>query len=108
MTTVMLEEAKERLETLLAKVADGEEVIITREDGSAYKIVPAPQPQPRAGKRGLVGSAKGEIWMSEDFDEPLEFTSEKPRPVFGSGKGWFTDMADDFDEPLEDFEDYMS
>ena len=73
MTTVMLEEAKERLETLLAKVADGEEVIVTREDGSAYKIVPArqPQPQPRAN-RGLVGSAKGEIWMSEDFDEPLE------------------------------------
>ena len=68
----MLEEAKERLETLLAKVADGEEVI-TREDGSAYKIVPAPQPQPQPrANRGLVGSAKGEIWMSEDFDEPLE------------------------------------
>ena len=70
MTTVPLKEAKERLETLLAQVADGEEVIITQEDGSAYKIVPAPQP--RARKRGLVGSAKGEIWMSEDFDEPLE------------------------------------
>ncbi len=33
--------------------------------------------------------------------------AEKPRPVLGSGKGWFTDVADDFDEPLEDFKDYM-
>ncbi len=33
--------------------------------------------------------------------------AEKPRPVLGSGKGWFTNMADDFDEPLEDFKDYM-
>ena len=33
--------------------------------------------------------------------------AERPRPILGSGKGWFTDMADDFDEPLEDFKDYM-
>ncbi len=34
--------------------------------------------------------------------------TENPRPVFGSGKGWFSDMAEDFDEPLEDFKDYMA
>ena len=32
---------------------------------------------------------------------------KKPRPTFGSGKGWFTDMSEDFDEPLEDFKEYM-
>ena len=33
--------------------------------------------------------------------------AEQARPVFGSGKGWFSDMSDDFDEPLEDFREYM-
>jgi Protein of unknown function (DUF2281) len=33
-------------------------------------------------------------------------TSEKKKPIFGSGKGIFV-MHDDFDEPLEDFKDYM-
>jgi antitoxin (DNA-binding transcriptional repressor) of toxin-antitoxin stability system len=49
-------------------VAHGEEVIITREDGATFKIVPvapiAPYPK--------FGSAKGLIKMSEGFDEPLE------------------------------------
>lgn len=31
---------------------------------------------------------------------------EKPKPVFGSGKGMFI-MSPDFDDPLEDFKDYM-
>ena len=33
-------------------------------------------------------------------------TSQKPRPVFGSGKGLMW-IADDFDEPLEDMKEYM-
>jgi hypothetical protein len=32
---------------------------------------------------------------------------KKPQPVFGSGKGLITYMADDFDAPLEDFKEYM-
>jgi hypothetical protein len=36
-----------------------------------------------------------------------ESKMEKPKPVFGSGKGLITYMADDFDEPLADFKDYM-
>jgi hypothetical protein len=32
---------------------------------------------------------------------------ETRQPIFGSGKGLITYMADDFDEPLEDFKDYM-
>jgi hypothetical protein len=49
----------------------------------------------------------------EEVNDFLDFIiqkaqkKEKPKPVFGSGKGLITYMADDFDEPLEDFKDYM-
>jgi antitoxin (DNA-binding transcriptional repressor) of toxin-antitoxin stability system len=43
-------------------------VIITREDGAAFKIVPVTPIAPRP----TFGSAKGLIKMAEDFDEPLE------------------------------------
>lgn len=33
--------------------------------------------------------------------------TNKPKPIFGSGKGMFK-MKPDFDEPLEDFKDYMN
>lgn len=71
MTTVMLKEAKERLEELFNE----KDFAVMLEDGTTV----------------LVEVKK----------------AEKPRPVLGSGKGWFTDMTDDFDAPLEDFKDYM-
>ena len=65
MHTVGLKEAAGRLAELIDEVAHGEEVVITREDGSTFKIVPvAPYPK--------FGSAKGLVKMAEDFDEPLE------------------------------------
>jgi prevent-host-death family protein len=68
MHTVGLKEAAGRLAELIDEVAHGEEVVITREDGAAFKIVPiAPMaPYPK------FGSAKGLVKMGEDFDEPLE------------------------------------
>jgi antitoxin (DNA-binding transcriptional repressor) of toxin-antitoxin stability system len=62
-----LKEAETKLAELISKAASGEEVVITREDGTAFQIVPA-VPQ----KRRIVGIAKGSVWMSDDFDEPLE------------------------------------
>ena len=68
MHTVGLKEAAGRLAELIDEVASGEEVVITREDGATFKIVPValmpPLPQ--------FGSAKGRVQMREDFDEPLE------------------------------------
>ena len=43
-------------------------MVITRGDGASFKLVPVSQPKPRP----TFGSAKGEIWMSEDFDAPLD------------------------------------
>lgn len=68
MHTVELKEAQGRLAELIAEVASGEEVIITREDGAAFKIVPVTPSAPRP----TFGSAKGLVKMAEDFDEPLE------------------------------------
>lgn len=70
MTVVLLKDAKDRLEELLAASAQGEEVVITREDGSTFKLIPTETPAKK--KRGLVGSAKGWFTMADDFDEPLE------------------------------------
>ncbi len=68
MHTISLVEAKEQLAELVEEAANGEEVIITQEDGSAFKIIPIPLSKPRP----KFGSAKGQVKMSDDFDEPLE------------------------------------
>ena len=39
-------------------------------------------------------------------ESETETIAEKPRPQFGNARGQVT-MSDDFDEPLEDFADYM-
>ena len=68
MRTVGLKEAAGRLAELIDEVASGEEVVITRDDGAIFKIVPVAltHPVPK------FGSAKGQVHMREDFDEPLE------------------------------------
>jgi antitoxin (DNA-binding transcriptional repressor) of toxin-antitoxin stability system len=67
MHTVGLKEAEGRLAELIDEVANGEEVVLTREDGTTFKIVcialMAPYPK--------FGSAKGLMKMAKDFDEPL-------------------------------------
>lgn len=75
MHTVGLQEAAGRLAELIDEVASGEEVVITREDRATFKIIPVARmpPSPK------FGSAKGQVTMTEDFDEPLEdFQSYTP------------------------------
>ena len=67
MHTVGLKEAAGRLAELIDEVASGEEVVITREDGATFKIVPVVLTHPFP----TFGSAKGQVKMREDFDEPL-------------------------------------
>ncbi|PSB40508.1 type II toxin-antitoxin system Phd/YefM family antitoxin [Chamaesiphon polymorphus] len=65
---VSVTEAAARLQELMDVEIDGEEVIICIDDRSAIKLVPIEPVKPHP----KVGSAKGLIWMSNDFDEPLE------------------------------------
>lgn len=57
-------EARERLEELIKQALRGEEVVIT--DASGEAVVLAPRPA-----RSGFGSARGQIWMSDDFDDPI-------------------------------------
>lgn len=68
MSRIDIDQAKNRLEELVEQASQGEEVIITRGDGAAFKLVPALPEEPRP----RFGSAKGQVWMSDDFDAPLD------------------------------------
>lgn len=65
--TVNVHEAKTHLSRLLERVEHGEEIVIARAGKPIARLVPlAPAPS-----RRLFGRYRGQIWMSEDFDEPL-------------------------------------
>ncbi len=59
--------AKTQLSRLLQEALLGEEVIIARGGVPVARLVPV---EPAPAKR-QPGSAKGEVWVAEDFDAPL-------------------------------------
>jgi antitoxin (DNA-binding transcriptional repressor) of toxin-antitoxin stability system len=68
MHQVNLQEAETQLAKLIDEAASGKEVVITRSDGAAFKIVLISSTKPRP----TFGSARGLVRMSDDFDDPLE------------------------------------
>ena len=67
MQSITVAEAAQKLPDLIEAALRGEEVVITKDDLSVVKLIPA-----TSVKNRQPGSAKGQVWMSEDFDEPLE------------------------------------
>lgn len=67
MSHIDVHQAKSRLEELIEQVARGEEVIITKSNQPVGRLSGV-----TGKRRRRFGSVKGEIWMSDDFDEPLE------------------------------------
>lgn len=65
MTRLDIVQAKLDLSKLLDLAIKGQEIVITQDDKPVAKISPVKRPLKR-------GSAKGKVWMSDDFDEPLE------------------------------------
>jgi len=61
-------EAKTHLSALLEKVRQGETIYITKHGKRVAELRPVESPK---GER-VPGTMKGQIWMSPDFDEPLE------------------------------------
>ncbi|MBE9130278.1 type II toxin-antitoxin system prevent-host-death family antitoxin [Coleofasciculus sp. LEGE 07081] len=58
-------EAKAELSRLVVLMEQGEEIILTRSGKEVARIVPtATHP-----KKRVMGLAKGEIWISPDFDK---------------------------------------
>jgi prevent-host-death family protein len=68
MNPITIDEAAQKLPDLIDAALRGEEVVITK-DGSMVKLIPTNSVKRYPAK---AGSAKGQVWMSDDFDEPLE------------------------------------
>jgi prevent-host-death family protein len=66
--TVTITEAKTQLSSLIERVTGGEEIVIRRGQRPVAKIV-AYTAEARPRKPGAL---RGQIWMSDDFDEPDE------------------------------------
>jgi prevent-host-death family protein len=60
-------DAKARFSELVEKAVAGDEVIIARDNKPLLKLVPLGAD----GRPRRPGSARGQVWMSEDFDAPL-------------------------------------
>ena len=67
MVEVNVHEAKTHLSRLLARVAGGEEVLISRAGKPVARLVPATRRRPRR----VPGRDQGKGWIAEDFDAPL-------------------------------------
>lgn len=67
MVPVNVHEAKTHFSKLLERVALGEEVVIARAGHPIAKLVPIATEVPERSP----GSARGDVWVAEDFDAPL-------------------------------------
>lgn len=65
--TYNMHEAKTHLSRLAERASNGEEIVIARSGRPLAKLVPIGPAKPRR----KLGLAKGEIWISDDFDDPL-------------------------------------
>jgi prevent-host-death family protein len=65
--SVNIHEAKTQFSKLVRRAEEGEEIVVRRGKEPVARIAPL---EKRGGVRGF-GSMKGEIWIADDFDEPL-------------------------------------
>jgi prevent-host-death family protein len=82
MKEVNIHEAKTHLSRLLQRVAAGEEITIANRGTPVARLVPAARPR----ARGILGIARGQFTVPEDFDAPLPpevlagFLGEEEKP----------------------------
>jgi len=65
--TVPIAEAKESLAELVEQALQGETIFLGEEEQPLVRLVPTAVPS----RKRIPGLNRGEIWMSDDFDEPL-------------------------------------
>lgn len=68
MIKVNIGEAKIQFLRLIAKVEEGETVIIARRGKPVARLVAFAKPS----KKRILGQDKGDIWISDDFDDPVD------------------------------------
>jgi prevent-host-death family protein len=67
MKSVNVHEAKTHLSRLLARVATGEEVVISKAGRPVARLIPID----RASVPRVPGADRGKIFIADDFDAPL-------------------------------------
>jgi prevent-host-death family protein len=72
---VNIHQAKTQLSRLIAKVEQGEEVVIARAGEPVAKLVPVE----RSKQSRRLGEYPGQIWIADDFDAPLDPETFKPK-----------------------------
>ncbi len=65
---VNIHEAKTQLSRLLRKVAEGEEITISRAGVPVARLV---RIENKPAKKRPLGMDRGKIWIADDFDAPL-------------------------------------
>jgi prevent-host-death family protein len=68
MSEVTITEAKSQLSQLIERAAKGEEIVIRRGKAPVARLVGYSE----QSARRKLGGLRGQIWMSDDFDEPDE------------------------------------
>lgn len=68
MHQVNIHEAKTHFSKLLREVQNGNEVIISKGNKPIAKLISIEQ----KNKKRLIGTGKGKVYISEDFDAPLD------------------------------------
>jgi prevent-host-death family protein len=71
MLHVNAQAAKAQLSRLLARVAVGEEVVISKAGKPVAKLVPYAEAAQKPVKKRVPGQDAGKIWIAPDFDDPL-------------------------------------
>lgn len=66
-TTIDIRKAQPQLTELLRLTSAGDEVLIVEGEKPLARLIPA---VPSPGER-IAGLNSGDLWMSDDFDEPL-------------------------------------
>ena len=70
MPQVDVGQARRQFDQLLERAFREEDVLITKEDRPLARITASSTPEKK--RKRQFGSVEGEIWMSDDFDEPLD------------------------------------
>ncbi len=73
MSTVTLEEAKARLDELIARLQPGEEILITEHGKPLAQVKKA---ESTSWPCNAGSYRKAEFWMAPDFDAPLDDIKE--------------------------------
>jgi prevent-host-death family protein len=70
MQQISVTEASEHLAQFINAALDGEEIVITQDERPVVKLTPL-EPTPKRYPAKAV-SARGLVWISDNFDESLE------------------------------------